>query len=260
MPLYLGSNRVALNIVHGLSVNWTVKINGYDGTSVSLAGLTKQISSSGSVTFNIAEAGVYTITAVRNGVTRSETVTLTTSSRSVSVDIYIEVLPYTELQYIRSTGTQWISTGISVKPNTSIRFKANIPYFNGTGKVLGYAQDVTGAPFCVAVAGNALYLYNRSASASVIGSTDVVQEHTIISDVLSEVGTIYINEVNTSITAFGPVPAYWYEFEILEGTQTVFNGIPVKRNSDNEICMWDTVSQTFKLNGGSGSFIAGPEK
>ncbi|MBP5485790.1 MAG: hypothetical protein J6Y07_03740 [Alphaproteobacteria bacterium] len=39
----------------------------------------------------------------------------------------------------------------------------------------------------------------------------------------------------------------------------VGNFIPAKRNSDNEIGMYDTVSGTFKTNTGTGTLIAGPE-
>ena len=35
--------------------------------------------------------------------------------------------------------------------------------------------------------------------------------------------------------------------------------IPVKRTSDNEICMFDKVTNQFFTNQGTGSFIAGPE-
>jgi hypothetical protein len=34
--------------------------------------------------------------------------------------------------------------------------------------------------------------------------------------------------------------------------------IPAKRNSDNVVGMYDTVSKTFFTNAGSGAFIAGP--
>ena len=40
--------------------------------------------------------------------------------------------------------------------------------------------------------------------------------------------------------------------------QLIFHGIPAKRNSDNVLGMWDTVSKTFFTNQGTGSFIAGP--
>jgi hypothetical protein len=39
----------------------------------------------------------------------------------------------------------------------------------------------------------------------------------------------------------------------------IFSGIPARRNSDDEIGMYDLVSNTFFTNSGSGSFIAGPD-
>jgi hypothetical protein len=37
-----------------------------------------------------------------------------------------------------------------------------------------------------------------------------------------------------------------------------FNGIPARRDSDGELGLYDTVTNTFFTNAGSGEFIAGP--
>ena len=49
-----------------------------------------------------------------------------------------------------------------------------------------------------------------------------------------------------------------YGFKITEDGVLKRNFIPAKRNSDNVVGMWDTVTQTFFTNSGSGTFIAGP--
>ena len=49
-----------------------------------------------------------------------------------------------------------------------------------------------------------------------------------------------------------------YSFKITQDNTLVRNFIPARRNSDNVVGMWDTVSQTFFTNSGTGTFVAGP--
>jgi hypothetical protein len=49
-----------------------------------------------------------------------------------------------------------------------------------------------------------------------------------------------------------------YYFLLYDGDNLVRNMIPARRNSDNVVGMWDTISGTFFTNAGRGSFIAGP--
>lgn len=48
-----------------------------------------------------------------------------------------------------------------------------------------------------------------------------------------------------------------YGAKIFEGNNLVKNLVPAKRNSDNIVGMYDTVSQTFLTNAGTGAFVAG---
>ena len=50
-----------------------------------------------------------------------------------------------------------------------------------------------------------------------------------------------------------------YAFYIKDSGALVCNFIPAKRNSDGVIGMYDTVTETFFTNSGTGEFIAGPE-
>lgn len=48
---------------------------------------------------------------------------------------------------------------------------------------------------------------------------------------------------------------YW---QMWDNGVLVRDMIPARRNSDNVVGMWDTVTQTFFTNAGTGAFIAGP--
>ena len=66
------------------------------------------------------------------------------------------------------------------------------------------------------------------------------------------------NNTTIKIISSGGMITRIYSFVIKDNANTLFNGIPAKRNSDNAIGMYDTVTQTFFTNSGTGTFIAGP--
>ena len=49
-----------------------------------------------------------------------------------------------------------------------------------------------------------------------------------------------------------------YYLQITDNSSLVRNMIPVRRNSDNVLGMYDLVSRTFFTNSGTGTFVAGP--
>ena len=50
-----------------------------------------------------------------------------------------------------------------------------------------------------------------------------------------------------------------YYFKVFDNETLIFSGIPVRRNSDGELGMYDFVSGNFFTNVGTGEFIAGPD-
>ena len=54
------------------------------------------------------------------------------------------------------------------------------------------------------------------------------------------------------------VSMHVYNVKMYNNGNLDLNLIPAQRNSDNVLGMWDTVSKTFYINAGSGSFTAGP--
>lgn len=57
---------------------------------------------------------------------------------------------------------------------------------------------------------------------------------------------------------YPPVQMKLYHFKIWLDDNLRFNGIPARRDSDGEIGMYDTVTNTFFTNSGTGEFIGGP--
>jgi hypothetical protein len=50
----------------------------------------------------------------------------------------------------------------------------------------------------------------------------------------------------------------YYGVKIYDNEELIHNFIPVKRITDNEVCLFDTITEKFFTNSGTGSFIAGP--
>lgn len=191
--------------------------------------------------------------------------------------------PYTELEYIQSTGTQYINTNIS--PNSSQRIEMTF-VLDAVVRYEGlWGVTNNGAPTRGNVYGN-------------YGSSNffVIKHRTIYNkgetlEVTIDTGTKYVLEVDYSTkqvyrdgllvgsytdnlsSTSKPIyvlqrtdsdvsssKAKLYGFKIYTNNVLTMNLIPVKRISDNAVCMYDKVSNEFFTNAGTGVFTAGPEK
>lgn len=71
--------------------------------------------------------------------------------------------------------------------------------------------------------------------------------------------TAYIFATHYSNPAvYGLIPAKVYSAKITDGNVVVRDYKPAK-DKDGIVCLYDTISQTYSYNAGSGVFIAGPE-
>ena len=73
---------------------------------------------------------------------------------------------------------------------------------------------------------------------------------------------MYLFNLNTSsggVSQYATRGARFYDVIFTEGREVSHHYIPARRNSDNAIGMYDTVSGTFKENAGTGTFTAGPD-
>ena len=184
---------------------------------------------------------------------------------------------YTQLEYLESSGTQWIDTHIV--PNTTyamqLDFQAN------------YAQNAIYAGTRQAVAtdnaftigsgnnGTRFYIAKGSSGNQTMQEFDTDRHNVII----SETGVIFddrqlpnahdqVFQAETSIYLFA---CNSYDASQLRSAAKIYNAkiwkadlllgdfVPARRNSDNVLGMYDMVTGTFFTNAGTGTFNAGPD-
>ena len=193
---------------------------------------------------------------------------------------------YVELEYIESTGTQYINTGIYLKGD-NWRFKVEYESTNSiNNKCLTGIQN--GNPLFVLYNGS-LYCQPTSTSPSKRVTTDIWTIGHHIIDIKTNGGYVE-SKLDSTITAyelgtttsfndelFNVYPvcvlAYWYtndmcpderklaaklyNYRIYNNDKTVCNLVPAMRCSDGTVGMYDLHRRKFLTNAGKGDFIAG---
>ena len=177
---------------------------------------------------------------------------------------------YTELEYLESTGTQYIDTGLPVRSNTVAEFEYQFIDINSNyvfGQVAGSGSAAMG--YRNSSAGIWWFKRNR-----VEGIGDILKHKVVFSEdgniykdgqIIGSRGTFSEN-LNYTILLFaerndnsmntGRVKIYNFIFK--EGRNFVRNFIPARQDSTGTPGMYDTVTNTFYTNAGTGTFIAGP--
>lgn len=170
----------------------------------------------------------------------------------------------TELEYIESTGTQYIDTGYVASENTKIVIKG--------------APSATGALYC-AVSGAqrcGVYMFNgnidmafggtgyRSATKSVSYPETVTLQNGAL---ISSSGT-HSFETQNAFRASAALPLFRegetnspggriYFVQIYEGDELVLDLVPAVRVRDNAIGLYDRVGEKLYTNAGTGQFTIG---
>lgn len=180
---------------------------------------------------------------------------------------------YQELEYIESTGTQYINTGIILSPNykieTEIRWdkeKKNHRQLFGNNAGT-YYWGINNAGY---------YEFSISDYGTIKASTDSFDKIVVsrnsstgrVSMLVNGINDAYrVNFTTTNVnhSLFKLTEASGYEsccaikyYEIYNNDKKVCELIPVKRKSDNVIGMYDIIRKQFYTNDGTGEFIAGP--
>lgn len=197
--------------------------------------------------------------------------------------------PYTELEYIQGIGAQYLDTGITPKATQRIEIEVQLDAVtayerlfgvtdNGAvtrGNVLGdYGSDnffvvkfANGSfeydtvPVKITMLLNTKYKLSVDYSTKEVKLDDVSLGHVTETPTEMPAGTInHILLFSASNSDVAPSKMKLYSFKIYEGDELVLDLIPVKRNSDNVVCAYDTVSEEYFTNEGTGVFTAGPEK
>ena len=188
---------------------------------------------------------------------------------------------YTQVEYIESTGTQYIDTGININTTTS-RYETKISpsLVSGTIAIFGTrnsssANQSSMNMFIIDGTFRLDWLYGAMGNS--VKNISSNTEYTIsITRGLATINNVnYVSGENTSIDSsytfyIGNLnnagSVYSKEFsgkiyysKLYNNNILVFDGVPCYRKSDNEIGMYDLVSNTFFTNAGKGTFTAGAE-
>ena len=193
---------------------------------------------------------------------------------------------YQEVEYIQSSGTQWIDTLYNAKLTTKFEFKMKYTTLADSKYLFGNQYDASGLATAIFVGGGspppAIYrcfgnVYDFTATG--VSSTtndleitfDVQNKSLIINGItISMSSATATNNANTSCLIFSAsdsrsaYPASTrcsssrcYYFNIYENNVLVRQFVPCYRKSDNEAGLYDLVNDVFYTNQGSGSFTCG---
>ena len=245
---------------------WAVIVGGFAGTSVTCDGTTKFIGSSERVAFNIITPGTYTFTATRQGTTITEEVVLNDDTQEYIINLSM-FIGMQQLEYIESTGTQYIDTGVLPNSTTAVDISvmfntivadSSIPLgsrstgLSSTSPDQFYVSASTGGGIICRSGTNISTLiqnpsvntrYNLSASNS-YATADGTYTLTLFG--FNNKGTID-NKFSQKI----------YSCKIYDNGVLVRDFIPIKDDTGHG-AMYDKVTQQIFYNSGTGDFICGP--
>ena len=180
---------------------------------------------------------------------------------------------YKKIEYIQSSGTQYIDTGF--KPNQNTRLIADVEILNVPHSQLLGARIASGnASFNILVssktdgrddynetalnfaAGAARWKIDKNKNVTTVNGTAVSHPAGTFQTTCS----IFINAVNTNGSPMSTTTgsARWRSVQIYDNGRLVRDFIPCK-TAAGVVGLWDDVNNTFYSNAGSGTFTAGPE-
>ena len=172
---------------------------------------------------------------------------------------------YTRLEYIESTGTQYISTGITPTENTKVVIEFNSSSVSGVvfGQDSGY--KVNAFMFAMTVVVFESTKKNISISANAKHTVQVAPKAFKIDNGSSQY--IYANKVNAAYPMFlfgnnrngkfsEGVAMKLYSFKVYENNVLIADYIPCKQG--NAVGLYDDVAGAMNLPLGTGDFTAGP--
>ena len=201
---------------------------------------------------------------------------------------------YTELEYVVNTSGTYLNTGITQNvDDLEMEIKAQPTTGSwyifqneetSIRQIYGIGGSINGNTISWSV-GVPLGVQGYDAGVRLDSSIIRYSTHTYVVRGMNKNGnmTLYVKDLTTNEedTKFGTytyvqhAAPFWlfgnrvdnhrvssgnkvYYAKMHMGGALVMNYIPARRNSDNVVGMWDTVTQTFFTNSGSGTFTAGP--
>ena len=183
---------------------------------------------------------------------------------------------YTQLEYIQSSGSQYINTGF--KPNQDTKISISMAFLGSAG------ENVLGSRNSSSDATNRFGIITFSSSSKIgsfFGSTATqsisldssIHNYTLSKAGLSVDGVSYGGAYTASFSCTYPITLFAWnngsngivknsskiiDCKIFSGEVLVRNFIPCK-NSSGVIGLYDVIENQFYQNAGTGTFIAGPE-
>lgn len=186
------------------------------------------------------------------------------------------ILPsgYTQVDYIQSSGTQYINTTYVPTNNTkwvlNAQFNQLTTQFNGR-----FDNTVTpsGQRCDIAISSGYFYINGGNNTQTITADTNV---HTFVLDMKNGIASIDDSNFNLSTQTFSSTrPVYLfarrantieyycneniYGCKFYENDVLTMNLIPCYRNSDNEVGLYDLINDVFYTNQGTGEFTYGKE-
>ena len=180
---------------------------------------------------------------------------------------------YTELEYIQSSGTQFVNTNLAVASGLDITFDFQCTTVASGTQFLFYGSDgwknkgfglylssSSAGAFCygsevgtgVSVAGAQRHTYKQNQNSLYIDGNLVKQ---LSAQTFSGSAPIILFAGSEgSSVGVSPVKGKLYSCQIRNNGTLVRDFVPCRRNSDNAIGLYDHVNEKFYGNAGSGSF------
>ena len=199
------------------------------------------------------------------------------------------ILPseYQEVEYIESTGTQYINTNYVHKSNTKISLDCNVKddapnafsalfgarkrnYSSNAMSFFIRFHNIYQPAYCRSGAETAGYNMIYNADINIVAEGQTIT-WTYLQDTFSITTTgtaddgynpMFLFNINTDISAGATVDTSWskmklYSCVISENGTEMRNFIPCYRKSDGVIGLYDIIGETFYTNAGTGVFLKG---
>ena len=180
---------------------------------------------------------------------------------------------YIQLEYIQSSGSQYINTGFKPNQDTKISITVDFP-LSGTSWLYGGRTSAGSNSLGFLCEGNSKYRFDYASSTNEL-ATKPTGKFTIDSDknkcyingelVFTATYTTFASPVNMYIfnnnnngSLSGGSSAKLYNCSIYDNGVLIRNFIPCK-NESSTVGLYDSVNNQFYQNAGSGTFVAGPE-
>lgn len=177
---------------------------------------------------------------------------------------------YKRLEYIQSSGTQYIDTGFNLKSDSKVVLNCNISYSSGSSWDMIFGAYDSSAWFSWWANGgyiNAYYGSEGEKTTAPSGRITLIADGnnwtangttmTISASTFTAPSTAYIFSVHNG-GSYTNASMKLYSCKIYDGETIIRDFVPCI-NASGDVGMWDDVNSQFYNNAGTGTFISGPE-